>query len=205
MTLLLTSFAPWRSHQVSNTSDDLLAALQVGDRLPPATRVIRQLPVNFHLAPGQVINAMFQYRPRVVVCCGMAENRVRLNLERYARFQGHTLETGLNLERLQQGTLWTETSTDAGNYVCNYLYYRLLHHIAVHRLPTHCVFIHVPKLTAYTRRWVEADLGLMLFKLADLQDGLIRPLAADIPDASPAILTSAPSSDTPLPRISLGC
>jgi pyroglutamyl-peptidase len=176
MALLLTSFAPWRAHQPSNAADDLVALLQTRNQLPPDTLLMRHLPVHFQLAPCQVITATFQSRPAVVVCCGMAENRSLLNLETTARWQAEQHVTSLNLNDLMQGTQWTTLSDDAGDYVCNYLYFRLLSYLQRHRLPIHGLFIHVPLLTEHNRELIADDFSLILSRLRALRSPL--PLSA---------------------------
>ena len=169
MSLLVTSFAPWRAHQTTNASDDLLALLQRRQQLPKHTQVIRHLPVHYQLAPCQVLSAMLKQRPSAVVCCGMAEQRSLLNLERYAHHQGHRLETSINLPQLCAETQWTEISHDAGDYVCNDLYYRLLAYVNQHRLSIHCLFVHVPPLSQYNREPLVYDLATILSRLSSMR------------------------------------
>jgi len=166
MPLLLTTFAPWRAHQPSNAAHDLRLALERGGHLPPRTVVLPPLPVNFDLAPIQVIAKVAELRPPVVVCCGMAETRTALSLERYGHGPHRRWETTLDLAALQSGTYLTTTSDDAGTYVCNHLYYRLLAAIAHHRWPCHGLFVHVPPPTADTLPLLVHDLALVLARLA---------------------------------------
>jgi pyroglutamyl-peptidase len=194
MALLITTFAPWRACHPSNTSDDLIAYLQLEHRLPERVVVARHLPVHFQLAPAQVITQLRQHRPSVVVCCGMAEERPLLSLERYARGQGHTLATGLNLPTLLTHTHWTTISEDAGDYVCNYLYYCVLQHIAAYQLPCHCVFVHVPRLTPYNQKWLADDLAILLKHLDTYEDSKTASV-----QMQPAMLATLP---TPTPETS---
>ena len=124
--LLLTSFQPWRAHQHSNSSDDLLLALHQQGRLPASSRWLRNVPVSFELAPIRVISEVYYWRPRVVICCGMAENRAHLSLEQLAVKKSDTLSTDIDLQPLLQRTQLSEVSYDAGRYVCNHLYYHVL-------------------------------------------------------------------------------
>lgn len=176
--LLLTSFAPWRAHQLSNASDDLIGLLESRNQIPPNASLIRQLPVHFQLAPSQVIATMLKIRPAVVVCCGMAEKRALLNLEQYACWNGDRRETPLNLSPLCVGTQWTEISHDAGDYVCNYLYYRLLAFVQKHRWPIQCLFVHVPLLTNSNRELVAHDFALILSRLRPPQHASLALTAA---------------------------
>lgn len=169
MTLLLTTFAPWKAHQYTNASDDLVELLEARRQLPPHTVLLRRLPVHFQLAPCQVLSAMLKQRPAVVVCCGMAERRSLLNLEKYAHRQGQRLETAIDLQTLCAQTQWTEISHDAGNYVCNDLYYQLLSYVNQYRLPIHCLFVHVPPLTPYNREPLVDDFSIILSQLTKAQ------------------------------------
>ncbi|MDB9527828.1 peptidase C15 [Oscillatoria sp. CS-180] len=173
MSLLLTSFAPWKAHQNSNASDDIVALLQSQRRLPKNTIVVRHLPVHSQLASCQVLSALLKHQPSAVVCCGMAEKRGLLNLEQCARSQSTVLKTPVDLSYLCSGTQWTTVSNDAGTYVCNDLYFQLLTYIETHHLSTNGLFIHVPLLNAYNREAIAYDLSLILSKLSQLRSQLV--------------------------------
>ncbi|WP_071992319.1 hypothetical protein [Leptolyngbya sp. PCC 6406] len=172
--ILLTSFAPWRAHQKSNASDDLLEVVANHPRRPQNMAFLRKLPVHFDLAPMWVMAEIFALRPDVVVCCGMAEARALLTLEQFGRqregekssLRGHRrLQTGLNLPVLAHNLALTAISRDAGNYVCNHLYYRLLESLPT-ALP-HCqgLFVHVPRLHYRVRPWLLMDFLTVLERL----------------------------------------
>ena len=166
--MLLTTFAPWRAHQLSNAADDLVAHLHRQRQIPPGTSVLRQIPVSFELAPIRVMAKLVELQSPVVVCCGMAEGRSHLHLERYGKGDDLALATPLPLEALMAGTHLTEISDCAGTYVCNHLYYRLLGAIAHHRWPTQALFVHIPTLTPATQPLLAHDLALILKRLAKL-------------------------------------
>ena len=163
--LLVTSFRPWKAHQTSNSSDDLLRSLDHQGRLPAHCLWIDQVPVHFDLAPMVVLNAIHQYRPAIVVCCGMAEQRHHLNLELYGKATNHQLASSLAMDSLLQGTCWTEVSTDAGNYVCNHLYYRVLQHLQKSFKQEQALFVHIPCLTPVNQLWIEKDFLQLLQNL----------------------------------------
>ncbi|HEY9736428.1 MAG TPA: peptidase C15 [Trichocoleus sp.] len=164
--LLITSFAPWKAHQTSNSSDDLLARLYRQRALPPNAVWMRQIPVNYQLAPCQVIAKLVELRPAVLVCCGMAEKRQQLSLELNGRLEDQLLKTTLNLPDLLVGTRFTEISPCAGTYVCNHLYFRVLEFIQRSRSSTQALFIHVPCLTPLNEAFVVADFVLVLERLS---------------------------------------
>ena len=169
MTLLLTSFAPWKAHQRTNAADDLIALARARNQLPGQTLLMRHLPVHWQLAPGQVLAALFKHRPAAVVCCGMAEKRSFLSLERYAHHRCDRLETTLWLPDLCADLQWTTISDDAGNYACNALYYQLLDCIQRSSLPTQCLFIHVPPISVYHREPLVHDFSQVLARLSHCQ------------------------------------
>jgi pyroglutamyl-peptidase len=155
--ILITSFRPWRAHQRSNSSDDLLTQLQRAGRLPANAILLRQITVNFELAPIQVIPQICLYQPKLIVCCGMAERRPYLSLERQGAHQGELRQTRLDLPALVRNTLHTQISDDAGSFVCNYLYYRLLDYVQQQALASQVLFIHVPVLTLHNWPVIEFD------------------------------------------------
>ena len=165
--LLLTTFAPWKAHQVSNASEDLIVQLERSHRLPANALLLRRIPVSFDLAPAQVIAEMVSTGATYVVCCGMAEGRQYLNLERYARRSGRQLQTGLDLEALLAGTVLTRISMDAGSYVCNHLYFEVLAFMQQCHWPGEALFVHVPCLNSANLDWLVDDLARILKKLSN--------------------------------------
>ncbi len=147
-TILITSFVPWLAHQKSNSSDDLIAALQDQEKLPVGSVWLRHVPVCFDLAPTLVIGELQRRRPRAVICCGMAENRTRLSIEQQAVDIRSTLQTSVDVQALLKETTHSEVSYDAGRYVCNHLYYQVLSAISASDLDTVAIFVHVPVLNA---------------------------------------------------------
>ncbi|MBD2464835.1 peptidase C15 [Oscillatoria sp. FACHB-1407] len=163
-TLLLTSFQTWMPHQRSNASDDLL--LEIGQQNPsPSWHVLRQLPVDFELAPQKAIAHVTQLQPDVVVCCGMAESRSRLSVESRAITESEILHSTLDLQRLTAELNYTEISDDAGRFVCNALYYAMLKHLRSHQPQSHGLFVHVPILTDENRGAIVADFRVILQRL----------------------------------------
>lgn len=164
--ILLTSFTTWKPEQVTNSSDDLVGAFLSANPHWRNLRTIRQLPVDFERAPEIAIAAIDRFRPDLVICCGMAEKRDRLNLESRAVVDEEVLTTGLDLALLIQGLEMTDISEDAGQFVCNRLYYELLKDTAQQGGDRHCLFIHVPVLTPENRSAILSDFQRLLQRLA---------------------------------------
>jgi pyroglutamyl-peptidase len=173
-TLLLTTFETWLPHQPSNSSDDLVQELQTLQLLPICCQVLRRLPVDVDLAFQQVLVALDRYDPDGVICCGMAESRPCLSWEQQACQDDLILQTSLDLAALYDrlDLKVTEISQDAGNFVCNGLYYALLNFLTtpaeLARSPQRQVlFVHVPLLTPDNQALVMADF-LQLLKAWEL-------------------------------------
>jgi len=162
--LLITTFATWKPQQASNASDDLLQRFL--DENGDACRSLRHLPVDPLLAPRMVLDAFDTLRPRVLVCCGMAEGRTRLGVEAQASLHGNVLQTDIDLAALTAGLPMTEISRDAGDFVCNTLYYRCLEHLQNVPEPHRCLFIHVPVLTEENAPGLTADFTRIIARLA---------------------------------------
>lgn len=155
--ILITSFRPWKAHQGLNTSDVLLE--QVAGKLPDNVIALRWLPVNFDLAPIQVISHIVQYLPKVVICCGMAEKRQTMTLEQWGTYEDQRLATSIDLPTLIKKTIHTRISDDAGSFVCNRLYYQVLNHLKhkSHHQSSAALFVHVPLITNANQAVLEFD------------------------------------------------
>jgi pyroglutamyl-peptidase len=167
-TLLLTSFDVWLPHQLSNASDDLLVALQQRQGLSSQISQItmmRKLPVDFQQAPELVCAAIEQHHPDLVVCCGMAESRQLLEVESCGCVDQDTLVTPLDLNRLTNGLAATQISNNAGQFVCNYLYYSVMKYCHLSHPETQCLFIHVPLLTLANFTAILDDFSQLLNRL----------------------------------------
>jgi pyroglutamyl-peptidase len=153
--ILMTSFTTWKPHHVSNSSDDLLG--HISDTQSPSWHFLRKLPVDFQLAPRQVISRFNEFRPDVLICCGMAEERKKLSIESRAVLNSETIETDINLDELTYGLGMTEISHDTGQFVCNTLYFKALKHLHEQERRHHCIFAHVPLLTSENAGMVRDD------------------------------------------------
>lgn len=146
-TILLTSFDIWMSHHQTNSSDELLEKVSQVSGIPHNLHFLRKLPVDFEEAPKQAIAKINKLQPDWVVCCGMAESREKLTVEKQARCGTEAIVTPLNLRLLIQDLNLTEISEDAGQFVCEALYYSVLNHLHTHPQKIGALFVHVPLLT----------------------------------------------------------
>jgi pyroglutamyl-peptidase len=146
--VLLTSFDVWEAHHKSNASDDLLDAILEQSLLAQNHYFLRKIPVDFQLAPETVLATIATLQPDLIICCGMAERRSLLTLESTGKGHREILKTSINLDLLIEKTIATKISHDAGNFVCNHLYYSVLKHIQTTASTSQCLFVHVPLLNA---------------------------------------------------------
>jgi pyroglutamyl-peptidase len=163
-TILITSFTTWESHQLSNASDDLLELFSATS--PPSMHFLRRLPVDFQLAPQQIITTFVELQPDVTILCGMAEERDKLHLESSAVLEGRIIQTRVDLKLLSKDLRITEISHDAGRFVCNETYFRVLSHMQENKLRNHCVFVHVPPLTEANGESVLQDFGEIVRRMS---------------------------------------
>jgi pyroglutamyl-peptidase len=166
-TLLLTGFDPFDG-ATSNPSWDAASALD--GRIVGGHRIAaRQLPTEFDASLRALRAAIRETRPALVVCLGLAGGREGLSLERVAinvddaRIPDNagaqpvdakiaargpaayfsTLPIKAMLAALRKHDFPAHVSQTAGTYVCNHVFYGLMH--ALRRKPeVRGGFIHVP-------------------------------------------------------------
>lgn len=145
--LFLTSFNTWQPHQPSNASDDLVQSLLQLNPFCFPLFALRKLPVSSAVAIPYVLSYIAKTRPSEIVCCGMAESRQKLTVELRGTRGDRECQTIVDLDRLISQLQNTEISHDAGNFVCNDLYYSVLNYLGDRQLSIPCLFVHVPVLT----------------------------------------------------------
>jgi len=127
---------------------------------------LRNIPVDFELAPQHVLNRFDEIRPKILICCGMAEERTKLNIESRAVLGELTLETSVDLEELIVDLPMTEISHNAGRFVCNSLYYKTLEHLSSQNENYHSIFIHVPVITEKNSNLLISDFISIIERLS---------------------------------------
>jgi pyroglutamyl-peptidase len=173
--LLLTSFDTWLPHQPSNSSNDLLNEINQRNSLPKNCDLLQKLPVDFQLAPQQVVTKIHELQPDLIICCGMAESRSFLTLESNGKYEDDIIHTALPLEQFTQELKMTHISHDAGNFVCNYLYYSVLKLLQEKQLNHQCLFVHVPILNQDNLEAIVADFLKLLHQLRNFHKNSESP------------------------------
>jgi pyroglutamyl-peptidase len=164
--ILLTGFAPFGGEDV-NPSWEAVARLH-GERLEGHRIVARLLPVEFGASLEALQAALQETSPVLVLCVGQAGGRAQLSLERVAinvddaRIPDNagaapvdvpivadgpaayftTLPIKAMLAALREAGIPAEVSQTAGTYVCNHVFYGLMH--ALRAMHVRGGFMHIP-------------------------------------------------------------
>lgn len=187
-TLLLTGFGPFGEYE-SNPAWETARSLD-GERVGRTRVVAARLDVTYAEAPEQLRAAIGRHEPDVVLCLGVAPGPA-LRLERVARNRDECpqadnagavregaaireggpdeLPTRLPVDRLLEaleaaGFEEVVTSEDAGGYLCNHVFYRLLDEVGASRVAG---FVHVPPLEG---PWNEARLARAVRVILEVLD-----------------------------------
>lgn len=166
-TILLTGFAPFGGEEL-NPSWEAVSALD-GERIAGHRVAARLLPVEFGASLEALRAALEDIRPALVLCVGQAGGRAQLSLERVAinvddaRIPDNagaspvdapiaadgpaayfaTLPIKAMLAALREAGIPAEVSQTAGTYVCNHVFYGLMH--ALRDAPgVRGGFVHIP-------------------------------------------------------------
>lgn len=169
--ILLTGFEPFGGDSV-NPSWDVACALD-GHLIDGVRIHALRLPCVFGLAIPALQAALRRHRPQAVLALGLAANRPELSLERVAinvddariadNAGGQPIDEAVVaggpaayfsslpikaiVAALQDAGLPAVVSQTAGTFVCNHLFYGLMHHLR-RRPGVRAGFMHVPLLPA---------------------------------------------------------
>ena len=205
--ILLTGFDPFNGANV-NPSWQAVQALhnrQIGGR----RIVAAQLPTVFGASLRRLDTLLDQLRPELVVCVGQAGGRGAISLERVAinvddapiadnagarpvdapvapgapAAYFSSLPIKSLLAALQREGLRAEVSQTAGTFVCNHVFYGLMHRIATHPglRQTRGGFVHVPWLPEQGTPHMALDevvAGLRTIVRGSLRSVAVPPAAA---------------------------
>ena len=187
--VLLTGFDAFGGASI-NPSWLAVQALN-GEEVTGHTLVAAQLPTTFEGSPLALASLLRLHKPALVICVGQAGGRSAMSIERVAinindaRIADNAGESPLDtpvvpggpaayfstlpikamLRALQQAGVAAEVSQTAGTFVCNHVFYGLMHALATQ--PDFKLarggFIHVPYMP---------DQGKPYMPLADMVQGL---------------------------------
>ena len=169
MKALVTGFEPFGADAVNPSRE---AMMRLPARLGDIAIETRVLPTVFGRAIAALEDAVVTAHPDIVLCVGLAGGRAELSLERVAinvddaRIPDNDGQqpidrpiagggpaayfTGLPVKAavraLREAGLPAIVSNTAGTFVCNHVFYGLMHLVATRRLPLRGGFLHVPYL-----------------------------------------------------------
>lgn len=186
MKLLLTAFEPFDATRI-NASLRVLESVRK-QRFPKITLATAVLPVDTRKAPPLLIRRVDSTRPDVVLCLGQAARRTVISIERVALnlldFEKpdnagkklrdrpiaadgpaayfSTLPVREMQRALTRAGIPAELSRDAGAYLCNQVFYVLMHHLAERSGRIRGGFVHLPMLPEQAARGASrgASMGL---------------------------------------------
>jgi pyroglutamyl-peptidase len=176
MKALVTGFEPFAGDAVNPAGE---AVVGLPSRLGELAIHTRVLPTVFGRAIAALEDALVTVRPDIVLCVGLAGGRAELSLERVAinvddaRIPDNDGQqpidrpiaaggpaayfTGLPVKAavaaLRQAGLPAIVSNTAGTFVCNHVFYGLMHLTATRQLPLRGGFLHVPYLPSQAARF----------------------------------------------------
>jgi pyroglutamyl-peptidase len=172
--ILITGFAPFAGEALNPSWQ---AARALHDECIEGHRVIAlELPTEFEGSLRAIRKALLEIHPRVAIAVGLAGGRKGISLERVAinvidaRIPDNagaqpvdvpvvgegpaayfsTLPIKAALADLQQAGIDAHISQTAGTYVCNHVFYALMH--AAHGTDVRAGFVHVPYLPEQAQR-----------------------------------------------------
>lgn len=196
MKVLVTGFepyGPWQRNPSGETARHLDGATIVDVEI---TGLV--LPVSFQRAAAPLIAAIDELRPDVVLNLGQGK-AVGVRVERIAVNCAMAPEGGDNdgydpkcqpivvggpetyystlpvdgiVELLSNLKFNVATSDSAGEYLCNYVMYTTLHHIATHQLPTRAGLIHASPLREEVPDLTNGE-GMRLKKWIDFTEAVL--------------------------------
>ena len=190
--ILLTGFEPFNRETV-NPSWEAVRSLQdwhEGDFVVHA----RQLPCVFGKANKVMYQAVEELQPSIVIAVGQAGGRVDMSIERIAiniddapiadnkkrqlvdqpivpggpAAYFSTLPIKAIVHELREAGLPASVSQTAGTFVCNHVFYGLMHQAAEWGTTMRAGFIHIP----YLPQQAAAHPGAASMKLDDMVEGL---------------------------------
>jgi pyroglutamyl-peptidase len=166
--VMLTAFEPFEGETINPSLES--ARQMAGVEFPGALLRVLELPVERHVATGIALEALGEIQPDIVVMLGVAIARFRITPERVAinvddfRIPDNagnqplgepivaggpvgyfsTLPVRPIVDRLLKAGIPSAISNSAGTYLCNRLFYSVMHYISTRGLSTAAGFIHVP-------------------------------------------------------------
>lgn len=169
--ILLTGFTPF-DHESTNPSWEVLRQLDLASAFPGHEIHIAQLPCEFGTALHDLKDLLDSLMPEIVVCLGQAGGRAELSVERVAiNVDDARIPDNVGLQPIDQAIvdggpvgyfsslpikaivqtlrehgIPANVSQTAGTYVCNHVFYGLMHYANTCPQLKRAGFVHIPYL-----------------------------------------------------------
>lgn len=167
-TILLTGFEPFGGDAINPSWEAVKLVAERWD--DPETLHIAELPVIFHVAGDRLRDLMALHQPDVVVATGLAMGRAQVTPERVAinvddaRIPDNagndpidapivpegpaayfsTLPIKAAVAAVRERGIPAAVSNSAGTYLCNHIFYTIMHEQALHYPGARGGFVHIP-------------------------------------------------------------
>ena len=197
MKALVTGFEPFGGEPV-NPAQEALRLLPARLEAPALEITTRVMPAVFGRSLDALEDALGTVIPDIVLCVGLAGGRAALSLERVAiniddaRIPDNcgqqpidvavvaggpaayfaTLPIKAAVAALRDAGLPAIVSNSAGTFVCNHLFYGLMHLAATRRPGLRGGFLHVPYLPGQAAQHANSIWGAPSMALADIVRGI---------------------------------
>lgn len=169
--ILLTGFAPF-NNETTNPSWQAVRQFEGQQASDGSPIFVAELPCEFRRATEELVTLIERHQCDIVLGVGQAGGRAEISLERVAiniddaripdnrgqqpidrpiEINGQaayfsTLPIKAIVHRLRQSGIPSHVSNTAGTYVCNHLFYGLMHYAAENPKVWRAGFIHIPYL-----------------------------------------------------------
>ncbi len=190
--VLLTAFDPFGGESI-NPSQQAVQRLAAGPAPAGVELSTASLPVVFGDAIDAIKAAVAEHEPDIVICVGEAGGRVAVTPERFAVnlndapfpdnagrqpvddpivdggpvAYASTLPVAAIVGAMREAGIPAIQSSTAGNYVCNNVFYGLMHFIATERPELRGGFVHVPYMHEQVVTRVDAQPSLSIATITD--------------------------------------
>ncbi|MBM7646007.1 pyroglutamyl-peptidase [Scopulibacillus daqui] len=172
--VLLTGFEAFGGEKI-NPALEAVRRLD-GRKIDDITIVAQEVPTVFHRSIETAVRAIMEHEPDAVICVGQAGGRLKITPERVAiniddaRIPDNdnqqpidepvvaggpaalwsTLPIKRIVRRLKEESIPAAVSNTAGTFVCNHLFYGVMHYLQTEASDIRGGFIHIPYIHEQT-------------------------------------------------------
>ena len=170
MKILLTGFNRFGNYTYNPTEVLIEKISSINDEFYQRKIYTKILKTEYKESEREIIELIERIKPDKIILTGVSEADAKIKIELIAKNNcscsipdnkgfipkknrielngSNKYKSSIQLEVIKQKL--TEysipfcLSNNAGDYICNFVYYRVLHHIKKNMLPIGCMFLHIP-------------------------------------------------------------